>query len=206
MEQLVIFILFVIGSIISARIQKKKALAEREARKSGAPTKAPPLPSETPVPHWPRGFQQWQAELKRILEEQLAPPPPPNVPPPVPNRPVIPAKQPARSPLKAERPAAFSPRPPRQERQVALPNPLRESVAAYSHAAQISKETAIRMRAVDQKTRHAKPEAVARIARATGPMIVQRWIKTPQSIREAFVASLVFGRPRSLEPLEQGAS
>jgi hypothetical protein len=195
MEQLIIFVLFVLGSIISAVLQKKKAQAEREAQRDRPrPSNTARAPSgEPPVPHWPKGIQQWQKELKRLLEEQMVPPVLPKETPSAPQSPQIP-------PAKLSKPVIVS-RPP-SEGELSFPTPLRESVSAYSRAARIDKETATRMQAVEQRTERAKPDPVPRVLLSTGPMIVQRWIKTPQSIREAFVASLVFGQPRSLEPIQ----
>src|SRR5688500_8757118 len=91
MEQLVIFLLFVVGSIISAIIQNKKKKAEEQQQREleeftrrprGQAQSAPPtIPSRQPSPtsqapqaSWPRTAADWQEQLRRMLEGETAPP------------------------------------------------------------------------------------------------------------------------------------
>lgn len=190
MEQLIILLLVALGSGISSYLQKKKKReAEEGERRSGRPV------AETPVPHWPTTARDWQEELRRILQgEAPAAPAPPKIPPPPP------AQQPVR------RRPAVSPRaePEPSEGTVEFPSPLKESSTAYSRAANLQGRVERRLRAVDEQTTTHPKSKTAQPVSSPGAVVIRRWTRNRESLREAFIASLIFAPPVALaEPRER---
>jgi len=180
MEQLIIFLLLAIGSALSGYLQKKR---RREAEQAERPTTPP---GERPVPSWPATTRDWQEELRRILQGELKPAPPhPVAPPPIPP----PVRKTPKSPV---------PVPERSEGTVQLPSPLTQSASAYSRAAQLATRVEKRLQAIDaQTTSHVRaPGTRPKVSSAAA--VVKRWTRDPESVREAFIASLIFGPPVGL--------
>lgn len=196
-EQLVIFLLFVIGSIVSSILEKRKKQQQGDPGKLSRPRPR----METPVPQWPKTAKNWQEELKRLLEGQLAPPPvavPPKTTPPPAPRPQRPT--PAYSTSKRVAPPVIAGKEVEiSEGEMVLPSPLKESQTAYARAAQLDRQVGARLQYIDHLTETAKPAHVPVATRNAAAASVRRWTRGPQELREAFVASLIFGPPKSLE-------
>jgi hypothetical protein len=79
---------------------------------------------------------------------------------------------------------------------------LEESNAAYEEAKRLQETAAARLRAADEQTR--KHFARRARARRRGPMAAPvsavALFRSPQSARQAFIASFVLGPPKALDP------
>jgi hypothetical protein len=186
MEQLVIFLLFVVASIVSSIIQKKKK-AEEEAAHRNAPV---PAGTKPPVTRWPRSAQEWQEQLRKMVEE--------NAPPVIKKPATAPAQRGTVPPL--TRPIAVKVLPPeKSEGDIELKSPLRDSVSAYKRAANLHDKVGERLRAVDQQTTTHRA-AVPRRAGASHAAVFARSLRRrPAALRDAFISSVIFSPPKSLE-------
>ena len=193
MDQLILFVLVVIGSIISSIIQQRNKRKEEEQDSPG--TGVPPVPS------WPKGVQDWQEALKRMLEgESQAPgkpapkagPAPRQVPMPKSQQPPPPLIRPIIVPKLLPRTAAET-----SEGDVAYASPLQQSAAGYKRAAELHEKVEERLRAVHQQT-SAHHSAPAERPGRRAPSRLLPNLRHPESLRQAFVASLIFGPPVGL--------
>src|SRR5688572_28603403 len=108
MEQLLIFLVVALGSLISGYLQKKKRREAEEAeRRMGNPEGTPPA-----LPR-PATARDWQEELRRMLQGE---PPEPAVPP------KIPAPPPAAPPMRKPVTPPAKPRPELVEAKLVLPS------------------------------------------------------------------------------------
>ena len=192
MEQLVIFILFVVVSIISTIIQSRKKAQEEAQQRGELPPSVPrPERPERPVTQWPRNVGQWQEQLKRMLEE--------NAPPPVIRPIIVPEKREATSippakPVKAAVPQPHFPGTPALTDE--SEGPSIASVSAHEHVSNMYDRVKQRLRAAGKhKTTH-RPRVVHQ--RAPVPTL-HRLTRNPAALRDAFVASLIFSPPKALE-------
>jgi hypothetical protein len=184
MEQLIIFLLLALGSAISSYVQKKKKLEQSRRGAAGAPTEEPP------VPHWPAPARDWQEELRRLVQGESRPAPArPETPPPV-----IKALPTARSLVSPAKPLA-------SEGTVVLKSPLIQSAAAYNRAADLSRRVGQKLEVVDRqmKSHPAQPVAPRHRVRPPAAAVVRRWTGSPEAVREAFVASIIFDPPLALQ-------
>jgi hypothetical protein len=202
MEQLVIFLLFVVGSIISSVIQhKKKKAEEQQQRELEELTRTPQgarsqsAPPAKPAERWPKSAADWQEQLRRMLEGEPLPPPvikPVLIPPeqrspkPTPSR--VP---PSRTPKQAEL----------SEGDLVFKSPLKSSTENYQRAANLYSNVQDRMRAIDLQTSTAKTGSARRRPPAQSEF-VRRLKRDPRAIREAFIASVIFAAPKALETAE----
>jgi hypothetical protein len=202
MEQLIIFLLFVVGSIISSVIQHKKKKAEEQQQREleeltrsthGARTQTAPPPK--PVERWPKSAADWQEQLRRMLEGESQPPPvikpiliPPEQRAP---KPAPPRVQPSRTPKQLEL----------SEGDLVFKSPLKSSTENYQRAANLYSNVQDRMRAIDLQTSTAKSGAARRRPPAQSEF-AQRLKRNPRAIREAFIASVIFAAPKGLETAE----
>jgi hypothetical protein len=182
-EQIVIVIAVVLFSIISNLIQNKK----KGGPQSGTPRRRP---SEPPVPHWPSP-NQWQEEVRRLLErgETTRRPPPlvASIPSPQEQTPQAP-------PIRAS-----SRRQSAEEETLSPASPLRASVTAYTRAAQLDREVGERLQVIEKETEQAKPARIAAAPLPMGAREFRRWTRSPEAARSALIASLIFGKPKALE-------
>jgi len=202
MEQLIIFLLFIVASIVSSIIQKKKKAQEEEAARLDLERPLPtgpigPAPSTgttatRPGNRWPRTAQEWQEQLRKMVEENAPP-----VIKPVVIKPVIVSQQPSAS---QKRPivAKILPSLEKSEGDLEFKSPLRESASAHQRASNLQSKVEERFRAVDQQTATHRPSSATRSA-PQAHELVRRLRKRPTALREAFVASLIFSPPKSLE-------
>jgi hypothetical protein len=200
MEQLIIFLLFVVGSIISSIIQKKKKKAEAEQQQEleelTRRARGEPVPPRKPVDSWPKTAADWQEQLRRMLEGESQPPPV--------FKPILlpPQERPPQPPVQAKQP-------PRQieasEGDLSFKIPRKTSVESYDRAANLYASVKERMRAINSQTSTAHAASTRRRPRAHSAF-VQRLKQNPRAIREAFIASVIFAPPKSLEApgAEQG--
>ncbi len=186
MEQLVIFILFVVASIVSSIIQNKKKQAEEEAERRGVPPAA--KRSEPPtLPQWPKSARDWQEQLKKMLEGQMEPPP---IRPAAPPAPLV-----VSIPTIVTRPVVTE----LTEGDIQYKSPFRQSSAAHERASALQSRVEARFRDVNRQTETHRPSVPKKHFHGT-PSLQQRLRHNPMAAREAFVASLIFGPPKSSEP------
>jgi hypothetical protein len=197
-EKLIFLVVVVLGSAISGYFQNKKKREEAELeRRSPGPGR--PV-GEPPVPHWPKTGHAWQEELRRVLQGKVDAPPthqqtlPPKVIPPL--RP--PSGPPPIVRTKVILPAARKPMPELSEGDVNFPSPLKEASAVYNRAAQLAGRVETRLHEVDAQTQTHKPAVLTRRSAASGATIARRWTRNRESLREAFIASLIFAPPVGL--------
>ncbi len=153
-----------------------------------------------PAPPQPETESTLERELRRLLGEMS---PPPSRPPP---SPLPPAPSPVRMPPAAPPPVIRQmPRemPPLAPAPMAVAPPLAaeldEARTALERARQLHESVARRLQAVDEQTEKHGPRR-----RLPQPELVRRPAfvlpRDPRSARQAFVASLIFGTPKGLEP------
>ncbi|HVK59104.1 MAG TPA: hypothetical protein VM735_10005 [Candidatus Kapabacteria bacterium] len=228
MEQLIIFLLFVVGSIISSIIQNKKKKAEEQQQReleelTGRPqTSGQTTSPKAPSPAWPQTGGDWQEQLRRLLQGESLPP---QAPPPVFKPVLLPPektrtqqqpqrKQPRYDPKRQGKqqvqppsppPVTSRPRPALQEAsegEARSKSPLPASTTRYETAAGLHESVEKRMRhVVEQTTTHKKIRTSGRgpSRRSLQSDFVKRLRRNPRAVREAFVASVIFGPPKSLE-------
>ena len=208
MEQLIIFLLFVVGSLISAYVQKKKAQAEERQQREleemtsrGRGSQAPPPPPRKAQPEWPQSAGDWQEQLRRMLQGETAPPPPPVIIKPVLLPPQKQTQQPttSRKVPPARVPQSSRPAHEKSEGDVEFQSPFKVSNAKYERASNIQKTVQARLRAASDQTTSHKPAVVIQRPRRGHADFLRRLRHNPFALREAFVTSLVFGPPKSVE-------
>jgi hypothetical protein len=200
MEQLIIFLLFVIGSIISSVIQHKKKKAEAQQqreleeltrRPSGERRAAPPAPQ--PQASWPRNAADWQEQLRRMLEGEA--PPPPVI------KPVLlPPERPSqKTPPPLPPPSRKQPSRELSEGDLVYKTPLTTSAANYERASNLHANVQERMRAIAQQTTTHKVANVIPARSRSHSTFVDRLKRNPAAMREAFIASIIFAPPQGLD-------
>ena len=184
MEQLIIFLLFVVGSIISSIIQHKKKQAEAR-REAGEP---PPV--RAPGDHWPKTAGDWQEQLRRMLEGESAPPV------------ITPVLPPATFPPKQRSPKAPEKviEPARSE--VEIRKPLPTVAPQHYRSSLLHDRVEKRMRAIRQKTSNLAPTPFDRSRPSTQSEVVQRLRRSRSAVRDAFIASVIFAAPKAVESTE----
>jgi len=162
-------------------------------------TVPPPLPVPAPMPTStaPSPGGAWEAELERILRGEPARPfAPPPLPPPPP-------------PVAASRPVTFDYSEDSNLESAASSSraPLTEASSgrhradqAYAEGASLHDQVAERMRSVNTRLQQHRPaEVAASTAHSAESAAVRDWLRQPETARAAFVAAIVFGRPKALE-------
>lgn len=205
MEQLIIFLLFVVGSIISSILQHKKKKAEeqqqRELEELTRRGRGEPVPPAEPQSPFPKTAADWQEQLRRMLEGETTPP--------VPKPPVI--KPVLLPPVQKQQPPRTSqPKPPppqkqktatreRSEGDLEYSTPLKTSAAHYERAAKLHATITERMRGVSAKTSAHKASPIKHKQPRRESEFVSRLRRNRGAIREAFIASIIFGPPKCVE-------
>ena len=196
----ILFILGVIGFIVISVIsniaeKKKQREQEEQARRTGQPSGAPPQAGPRP------SIQDWQEQLRRMLNQENGPQAPPviHMPPPEP------------------RPQRAQP-PPVKRTHTPTPPPIRTTSMApspslYEKARELQKKVARRVEIIEQQKTEIVKEVrsdipsrpgpkVRRKAPAPKPVQVRRAIELVRNhatVRDAFVASIILGPPKALE-------
>jgi hypothetical protein len=207
MEALLIIILLMLLSAVSNWLKKRGQPDETEMWPDETEPRDPRSPSRRPGP--PEGGEgrpvtrSWEEELRRLLEGESRPPQregrPAPVPPPL--RPVI---------VTTHEPAHARP----------APSPVADAAGRPSTIQTIGEVALAKMRTHELKRRASeevaraekqigrrlfKPATIARVAGARGNLtsneIVQArsWFRSPESARQAVIASVILGKPRGLE-------
>jgi hypothetical protein len=219
MDSLITALVLLVVSAIATWMKKKAATGQDDSTQD-APQAPPPM--NRPRPASPTS---WEEELRRLLEGQstTAPPsarpppmqaPPPMVvtprprpvspTPPIVVRPVLVSPE-RRAVISTPRPApAPMPVPSRIEISAAQLAPLRQSGEAYQRANQPDKQVAEQISPVPG--RQVLATSISR--RTVSPEITQvvSLFKSARSARQAVIASLILGPPRSIEEISQGYS
>ncbi len=154
--------------------------------------------TETSQPPAPRPARKtdWEEELRRVLGGEQSPPPSPP--------PVIVYHEPrATPPLPAPTPLTRLPRAVTMrveaKEPVAVPVPgFVQSIEAYQRASQLDVKMAEHLSQIAEQVR---THAVEQKEKASAAEIVQgiSFVRDPQSIRSALVASVILGQPRGLD-------
>lgn len=206
MEQLIIFLLFVIGSIISSIIQHKKKKAEEQqqqeleemARQRGerVPPRAPPQSAR------PKQVA-WEEQLRKMLQGETSPAPPP---PPVIKPVLMPPQQksqPAPTPPSLPVTDFSAPRQNLRERAEQYLKSLKDAGGQQERAANLHASVKKRVREIKQQTStHSWAEPKRKRRGSAESDFVRRLRRNPGAIREAFIASVIFGPPKSIESSE----
>jgi hypothetical protein len=213
-----IFVAIAIGSIIVEWLKKKKPPGETGSTDEAEPHRSTTSTPSRPAASQPAATSGWEEELRRLLggEPPVARPPPVHTPQPTPVPPpirpvVIQAPRPVLvpSPVTGAPPVVRSIPPPlaetakaeaRKSVEIQLPT-LKGPITAYQRASHLQGHVIERSKHVDEMTerqlasvptaRHTSvsPDAVRSIA----------LIRNRNTVRQAIVASLIFGAPKGLE-------
>jgi hypothetical protein len=209
-------ILLVVSALATWMKKKAGAPPDPEDASPGQPPVNQPRPTARPA--------SWEEELRRLLEGQSPTAPPrPMQPPPM---------RPAPPPMARQQPRQTPPAPPAVIRPVLIPPevrpvlspprsmptpaavgasievsagrmaPLTQSKEAYERASQLDKSVAAHIDRVPGQ----RVLATNVIRRAASPEIVQvvSMFKNARAARQAVLASVILGPPRSLEELSPG--
>lgn len=182
------------------------------------PVMTPPraAPGPAPAPASTPAAGSWEEELRRLLGgDEPRPAPRPLAPPPAPIRPVVIVQsRPAPSappPSVFGRPAAparpapapmAGPRIAAADKAVDVQLPaLQESTVAYRRASRLHEEVAQHLKRVEEMTeRHLAEVPVAhRPAASADAARTLALIRSPAGVRQAIIASMIFGAPKALE-------
>lgn len=213
-----VILAIVIGSVIWDWLKKRGRSEDTDSlpHESESPHSSPgPHPTTTPtrptaLPR-PVATSDWEEQLRRLLAgEAPAAPPHTSTPPPI--RPVVvqetqptaPARRdPAPQPVaKAVPPAPPGPRMGTADRaaEVQLPS-LTQSTASFPRASHLRENVADNLKRVEQMTEHHRG-SVPTVHRQTFSIESARTIsliRNPSTVRQAVIASIIFGPPRALE-------
>ncbi len=215
MEKLLIILAFVLLPALSNWLKKRSEQSQRDKLPDSGNVSSPPRrppqtsgpPPAAPRPRPAKAFD-WEEELRRLLEGEAAPPiPPPSRPPPIiieklpPEPAPVPAMErreapvapPVRFPSPLPKPAAPVAQPVEMPARLAQ---LAEADRVYEEARQLPERVAELLHQVAEPG--AKP-AVTQAAELSDAAVGVRLLRNPHTVRQAFVASLVFGPPKSLE-------
>jgi hypothetical protein len=216
LESILVFAAIVLISALSNWLKQRQERKQAEARgpKGPVPPTLAPRPVfeddedlETLPPLRPVAKPlDWQEELRRLLEgdqPRPAPPPPPLPPPP----PVVPSPVPV---FDAPPPVPDVP-PPQpeivttsetQDVSIGGRGRLQESAAAFLRGTQVIETAEARLQSALEQVASAKPAAVGRATlrrSAETAARLREMLGNPTSLRQAILASIVLGPPRSLE-------
>lgn len=208
LDSLWIMVLLALGSAVVEWLQRRR---QRQSGENPTPDVEPPPEGPRPV----RRPEDWQEELRRLLEGET---PPPRSEPPSPPVVVIPSSPPPPAPLR-EVPEPAAPPVIRPDRPVVVSAPrpvvdweaaeaptaplahLRESAAAHRRAKSLEAATIDRLRAASAIGDHAPQAAPTRHVQPLSPDAAQvrAWLSSPRTARQAVMASVILGPPRGLD-------
>lgn len=203
-----VFAGFILLSAISNYLKKKQA----EKSEPGFPDQSSsPRETNQPSSAPTRKAATWEEEIKKLLEDETEESVPPVLaerPRPVPRPPQPPALPPHLARNQLPRPAAPAPaqvapakiEPSEDEDVHSRLARLSESAAAYTRASQLTERVTERMKTVDTATEQVRPAApVAHRQIAPDASQAVSLLRTPRSVRQVMIASIVLGPPKSLE-------
>ncbi len=205
MESFITFLVIIVVAIVSTWIKNRAARTDDQSNPSANPPDRRPPPRMT----------SWEEEMRRLLEGEAGTPPPRPRPPPVviaqppplvaPKPPLVPTAAPVIRPVivpRTARPAielppsaTMSPKP--AEAAVVRKAGLSESKLAYERASQIDKTVSQHIDRVPGQ----RVLATVVQRRPPPPEIAQgrSLFKNAQSARQAVIASIILGPPKSLD-------
>jgi type IV secretory pathway VirB10-like protein len=201
-----IFVAIALATWIYNLIQKK---AEEQPGSSGDEERPTFPPASPPRSGVPPSAKSWEEEIRRLLGEEPPPSPPP-LPRPAPSSapPVIVARP---GPVAAPRPVVHKPKPPAparspqpvivepEDRPATLLAKFDQSRAAYKKASRLHESVAERLRRIDQQTeQHQKSAVPQRRPGSSEATAAVALVRSPRTVRQAVVASLILGPPKSL--------
>jgi hypothetical protein len=212
-----IFVAIAIGSIIVEWLKKRKQPGETDTSTDTSDLRHPATPTSSRQPAPPPGAtSDWEEELRRLLggEPPVARPPPIPTPQPSPPpiRPVV-----IQTPRPALVPTSVSGAPPivksipptlagtamaeaEKRVEVQLPS-LKESVTVYQRASHLQEQVIERLKHVEEMTeRHAASAPTAHRPTVSADAVQTiALIRNRHMVRQAVIASLILGTPKSLE-------
>lgn len=187
LENLLIFLVFILISGISTWLQKKRAAEEDGGAMPGGDVADRPGQPLSPRRAVPPQLKNWEEELRRLLEGDRYEEP-------VVQPPKLERRSPAPPPLVVGE--VGSSEGPRVSR-------LEESDQAYRRAQQLQREAAARLKVAQAKTaQHQAKLPYSVHARRRGKGTISRareLVSNPGSARQAIIASVVLGPPKGLE-------
>lgn len=200
LESLLIFLVFIVGSALMTWL-KNRGGKEDDWSEMDRPG---PRPART------EKKARWEEELRRMLEdpEEPAHTPPPLVrratPPPLPPRPVI-QSAPLPQPERSLRP------PPPVFTHTPVEEPEGEETVVHSHLAPLSQSNAALWRAGQLEqlvashfkdiTLHHVQNTATLHNTVRSPQVEQvvRWFRSPNTVRQVLIASVILGPPKALQ-------
>ena len=188
---------------ISSWLQKKAETQQRPGPPGSGQRPKPALLNQPPPPAGsgqpgPSRKSDWQEELRRLLEGDAPPvqPPPPMV--------VQETRHPV-APVVISLPRHSAP--PKlapaldEEEEGPLTSRLTDAAHAYRKAQQLHEETAGKLQQIADQARQHRPGKAAGRRAGRSPEIASAisLVRNPASVRQAFVASIIFSAPKGLE-------
>jgi hypothetical protein len=176
-------IVAIIVTIIASLVKKKQPDEEWEL-----PPELKPRRDQPPQSPQPPKVSRWEEELRRVLQEQPAPPPivRPAVPPPLIHQ--MEEYQPSPDEGFSEEPVV--------PRRAALT----EAAESHAHAATLLQRTQEQLHQLHSSThRAARPATVHHVEVAPEIRALVNSLRQPQTARAAILASVILGPPRAFE-------
>lgn len=197
---LVVVIITAISSWMQKRAQDREAATRNLRRGPQPPPRIRDQRSDAnrpsrPVPH-PAKETDWSAELRRLLDGDFNPHPLPPVLP----EPVRTAE--ARTIIQARPTPVPRPAPPTHETTKELESArLVEASTAYKKAQHLQEDASSRLeKVVEQaKLRTVKEASAHHVLPSREISSALSLVRSPETTRQAFIASLIFGPPKALE-------
>jgi hypothetical protein len=209
LESLLIFLVFIVISGLSTWLQKRRQAGEDQSdwvpgeeppngpHRQGTP-QPPPVSPRRPMP---APLQNWEEELRRLLEgdrPQPPEPPPQAAPPPLPSSSSRP--QPVPIPASSERRRTVPLAPAHAEIESPRASRLEDSDQAYRLARHRQAEAAARLREAQAKTarHHGGYQGTESVSRGRDILAARALLSKPSAARQAVIASVILGRPKGL--------
>lgn len=172
-------IIAIVVAIVASLLKKKQPDEEWEL--------PPELKPKRDQPAQPPKVSRWEEELRRVLQEQPAPPPIVRpAPPPIPQM---------------EEYQHSSDEGAQEEPATARLHTFTEATENYAHASSLLQRTQEQLHQLHGPTHRATAPATVRHAEPT-PEVREllKMLRQPQGVRAAILAGVVLGPPRALEP------
>ena len=194
-SSIITIIIFVALSAISSWVQKREERnkAPGPPRPKGVITPLPRRPGVPPLmgdEHEPPTMDDWEKQIRRWVGE---PEPVESIPTPPPTKPA-----PVAAPVTRKLPPEIKPRRVGPDLQL---KKLTASAAAYKEGEQLPGAIARTMKGIDTLTMTHPPLAPSKLSgrRSTAAAAAISQIKHHQTVRQALVASIILGQPKSFE-------
>lgn len=220
MKDPIVTILVIIALSAVSNWLKRRAAAQEEETPTPAPPpvqpmRQPPVERKASPPAGkpgPSPVEDWEKEIRRLFDIEEPQQEAPRKPAPVPPVVVPPAPMPGRSskpgPVRTAQPnvvrrnvpaAVVPPAVESEEGPEGKSTRFTRSSETQNRASRLSERVAEKMREVDHRTTHhhtSRPESRMVVS---APVVPALWLRDRVRVREAFVAGIVLGPPKSLE-------